>query len=224
MAQRDDWPAGVILAGGRSRRMGGSDKALAALAGRPMLEHVIERVAPQVGALALSVESATPALALYGLPQLADPLPGHRGPLGGLLAGVRHFAGTAGWLLLVPCDAPFLPRNLAARLQACADEAGAKAAVVLFGGELQPTFSLWNLGLLPLLEQAAGSGRQGGFKPVLRAVGAARCEWRATDAADAGPGPGATGAPPPFFNVNDPADLQSANRWLGGEGTGVGAC
>jgi molybdopterin-guanine dinucleotide biosynthesis protein A len=196
--------------------MGGIDKALARLAGRPLLQHVIDRVAPQVGALVLSVESVRPELAHFGLPQLADPLPGHQGPLGGLLAAARHFAGSTRWLLLVPCDAPFLPGDLAARLQRCADEAGAQAAVVVSEGELQPTFSLWDPALLPVLEPAAGSGHQGGFKPFLQEVGAVHCAWTQVSA------PGAAAAPPPFFNVNDPADLERARRWLTG-GTGEAA-
>lgn len=196
--------------------MGGACKALAMLAGRPMLEHVIERVAPQVGALALSVESASPALSRFGLPQLADPMPGHRGPLGGLLAGLRYFAPTARWLLLVPCDAPFLPRDLADRLAICADAAGAPAAVAEFGGELQPTFSLWSLDVLPRLAEAAEGRREGGFKPFLRHVNAARCEWPAAV--------GEAGSPRPFFNVNEPADLERASRWLGVRSAGASAC
>lgn len=215
---------GVILAGGRSRRMGGCDKALAELAGQPMLGHVIERVAPQVGKLVLSVESMSPALARFGLPQLTDPKPGHRGPLGGLLAAMRHFAGSARWLLLVPCDAPFLPRDLATRLQDCAEAAGAKAAVVEFDGELQPTFSLWDAGLLPLLEPAAGNGNQGGFKPFLQAVGAVRCAWDTAESRWAAGGPVITETPPPFFNVNDGPDLERARRWLEPGRAGVAAC
>ena len=204
--------------------MGGDAKALAALAGKPMLAHVIERIAPQVGALVLSVESESPGLTRFGLPQLADPFPGHRGPLGGLLAGMRHFAGTARWLLLAPCDAPFLPRDLAVRLLACAKAAGVRAAVAVFDGELQPTFSLWDPGLLPLLEQAAGRGDQGGFRPFLQAVGAARCEWGAALAADTAAGLESMDAPTPFFNVNDRADLERARRWLEADTAGAATC
>lgn len=201
--------AGIILAGGRSRRMGGGDKALAPLAGRPLLQHVIDRVAPQVCALTLSVERESPALVGFGLPQIPDPQAGHQGPLGGLLAAMRHFAGQAPWLLLTPCDAPFLPLDLAARLSACAAESAAMAAVVVHAGELQPTFSLWHCTLLPQLEQAAGRRHQAGFKPFLREIRAAHCGWPAGDAER-----GAEDTPPPFFNVNDPAALEQAGRWL----------
>jgi molybdopterin-guanine dinucleotide biosynthesis protein A len=207
--------SGVILAGGRSIRMGSGNKALALLAGRPLLQHVIDRLAPQVAALALSVERESPLLAGFGLPQLPDPLPGHCGPLGGLLAGLRHFADLRHWVLLVPCDAPFLPPDLAARLQACAARADAPAAVVVHGGEWQPTFSLWHRGVLPELERAVVRDGQAGFKPFLRALRAAECVW----SDEAGPG-----GPPPFFNVNDPAALRQAARWIGQETPACQAC
>jgi molybdopterin-guanine dinucleotide biosynthesis protein A len=197
--------AGVILAGGRSTRMGGGDKALAPLAGRPLLQHVIDRLAPQVVTLALSVEHESAPLAGFGLPQLPDPVPGHRGPLGGLLSGLRHFAGLRHWVLLASCDAPFLPLDLAARLQACAVGVGAPAAVAVHGGEWQPTFSLWHHGVLPELERAVVRDGQAGFKPFLRALGAAECAW---------PDDGPRGEPPPFFNINDPAALTLAGRWM----------
>lgn len=197
--------AGVILAGGQSSRMGGGNKALAPLAGRPLLQHVIDRLAPQVVALVLSVEQESAELAVFGLPQLSDPLPGHRGPLGGLLSGLRHFAGQGHWVLLAPCDAPFLPRDLAARLRDCATVADAAAAVAVHAGEWQPTFSLWHQSVLPELERAVSRDGQAGFKPFLRTLRAAQCAW---------PDDLAPGEPPPFFNINDPAALTQAGRWI----------
>lgn len=198
-------PAGVILAGGQSRRMGGGDKALMPLGGKPLLQHVIDRMAPQVGGLALGVERVSPGLAAFGLPQLADAQPGHSGPLNGLLAAMRHFASRSCWLLLAPCDAPFLPRDLASRLLACATQAGARAACVSWHGELQPTFSIFHCELLAQLEQAVMEEGQAGLKPFLRTVDAVRCEWPAAAASD---------GVPPFFNVNDPAALEQARAWL----------
>lgn len=197
--------AGVILAGGRSTRMGGGCKALAPLAGRPLLQHVIDRLAPQVVALALSVEHESAALAGFGLPQLPDPVPGYRGPLGGLLSGLRHFAGLRLWVQLAPCDAPFLPPDLAARLQDCAVRAKAPAAVAAHAGEWQPTFSIWHHSVLPDLERAVGREGQAGFKPFLRALRAAECAW---------PDDAPPGGAPPFFNINDPAALTQAGRWI----------
>jgi molybdopterin-guanine dinucleotide biosynthesis protein A len=185
--------------------MGGGDKALAPLAGRPLLQHVIDRLAPQVVTLALSVEHESAALAGFGLPQLPDPVPGHRGPLGGLLSGLRHFAGLRYWVLLASCDAPFLPLDLAARLQACAVRAQSPAAVAVQAGDWQPTFSLWHHGVLPDLERAVGRDGQAGFKPFLRDLRAVECAW---------PDDAPAGEPPPFFNINDPAALTQAGRWM----------
>ena len=207
--------SGIILAGGRSRRMGGGNKALTTLAGRPLLQHVIDRLAPQVAALALSVERESAAFAGFGLPQLSDPVRGHRGPLGGLLSGLRHFAGLRSWVLLAPCDAPFLPPDLALRLQACASRAGAPAAVAVHAGEWQPTFSIWHHGILPDLERAVGQEGQAGFKPFLRTLRAAECDWPEAAAPD---------GPPPFFNVNDPEALSQADRWIARRPTASQEC
>ena len=197
--------AGVILAGGRARRMGGRDKALAPLGGRPLLQHVIDRIDPQVAELALSVERQTPAYDRFNLPQLTDPAPGHRGPLGGLLAALRYFSPRHEWLLLVPCDAPFLPPDLGAVLHESARAAAVDCAMVRFDGELQPTFSLWHRGLLPEVESAVLGDGRAGFKEFRPAVAAAECDW-----------PPVAGRlqPPPFFNINDPAALREAARWI----------
>ena len=197
--------AGTILAGGRARRMRGCGKALAQLGGRPLLQHVIDRVAPQVAELALSVERPTAAYDRFGLPQLADPVPGHRGPLGGLLAALKHFAQRHEWLLLAPCDAPFLPPDLGAELYESARAVAADCAMVRFDGEPQPTFSLWHRRLLPRLERAVLSDGYAGFKEFVPAVTAVECDWPAADDCL---------QPPPFFNINDTAALREAARWV----------
>jgi molybdopterin-guanine dinucleotide biosynthesis protein A len=197
--------AGTILAGGRARRMAGCEKALALLGGRPLVQHVIDRIAPQVAELALSVERQSAAYDRFARPQLADPVPGHRGPLGGLLAALRHFSASYEWVLLAPCDAPFLPLDLGVALYESACAAAADCAMVRFAGELQPTFSLWHRRLLPDLEQAVLRGGQAGFKQFLPAIEAAECDWPATR------GPL---EPPPFFNINEPAALREAARWV----------
>lgn len=201
-------PAGLILAGGQSRRMGGDSKALTPLCGRPLLAHVIDRVAPQVDLLVLGVERVTPALAAFGLPQVPDARPGHRGPLFGVYAAMRHLAGRARWLLLAPCDAPFLPTDLGARLLACAASSASPAACVSWDDRLQPTFSIFHFDLLPDLERATMVEGQASLQGFLRAVGAARCAW---------PGAAPDGTQPPFFNINDAGALQQAQDWLADE-------
>lgn len=198
--------AGVILAGGRSRRMGVPDKALLPLGGRPLLQRVVDRILPQVAELGLSVERHTPDYEPFGLPQIPDPVPGHRGPLGGLLAALRHYAVRSEWILLTPCDAPFAPPDLAERLRGAATAAGAPCALVRYRGELQPTFSIWHRGLLPTLERAVLRDRLAGFKQLLPDLDAAECHWRA---------PADHVTPPPFMNINDASELKAAAAWLG---------
>ena len=197
--------AGTILAGGCSRRMGGRDKALLPLAGRPMLRHVVERLLPQVSDLAISVEQRAAAYETFGLPQLPDPAPGHKGPLGGLLAALRHFGARHEWIMVAPCDAPFLPPDLAVSLHRSAAAAGAACSVVRYRGELQPTFSIWHRDLLQNVEQAVRRDGLAGFKQFLRALEAANCDWQPLrDPRE----------PPPFLNINDPEALEAAAQWL----------
>lgn len=205
---------GAILAGGRSARMGGGHKALLPLAGRPLIRHVIDRAAPQVDRLMLSVERTDEAWDSLGLPQVPDPQPGHRGPLGGLLAALEAAAGHAEWLMLLPCDAPFLPRHLAARLLEAATAARSDGAVVRYRGVLQPTFSLWNRCLASRLRTAVERESMGGFMVFLDT-----CPMATLDE-----NPGASSGPPPFFNVNTPSDLQRAETWLSGRLAEAVAC
>ena len=194
--------AGVILAGGQSRRMQGVTKSLLELAGRPLLQHVIDRVAPQVGRLFLSVEQPMPDLDSFHLPQLSDPRSGHQGPLCGLLAALREIAaGAEEWLLLAPCDAPLLPKNLASRLLKRAVEEDRPGAVVRFRGELQPTFSVWHVSQASQLERAVLEQNMAGFKQYLEGDPLAVLDW--PDQGD-----------DPFFNINDPAALEESRRRL----------
>ena len=105
---------GLVLAGGRGVRMGGVDKGLQPWHGRPMVDHVLERLAPQVGAVVISANRSLDDYALRGTPVVQDAETPFNGPLAGILAGLR--ACTSDWLAIVPCDAPRLPRDLVARL------------------------------------------------------------------------------------------------------------
>ena len=107
----------LILAGGRSSRMGGGDKSLMPLHGRPMLAHVLDRIRPQVSSILINSNSDPALFAKFGLPVRADAMPGHLGPLAGLLTGM-HWAEemSATHLLTVSCDTPFLPHDLAERI------------------------------------------------------------------------------------------------------------
>lgn len=142
---------GAILAGGRGRRLGGVDKGLVRLHGRPLVEHVIERLAPQVGRLVISANRNRDVYAAYGFPVVADVVGGYCGPLAGMLSVLR-VAGTP-FVLCAPCDAPALPAGLAERLAAGLADARADACVASCDGRLQPVFALLRCTLAGRLEE-----------------------------------------------------------------------
>lgn len=181
---------GLILAGGRAARMGGGDKPLLTLGGRPMLAHVIDRLAPQVAALALSANGDPARFAAFGLPVAADEDPNRPGPLAGMLAGLELAAARGLPLVAVaPGDTPFLPSDLVARLAAALG--GAPLAFAVAGGRDHPACALIRVELRAPLRAALAAGvrRVGDW---MREMGAAEAEF---------PEPAA------FFNVNRPADL-----------------
>ncbi|SIO46717.1 molybdenum cofactor guanylyltransferase [Rhodovulum sp. ES.010] len=193
--------AGVILAGGEGRRMGGADKALIRLGGAPLLARVAARFGPQVDALALSANGPPRAYAAAGMPVLADTRPGGQGPLAGVLAGLDWAADAGADLLAtVAVDTPFLPQDLVARLAEARARADAAVAFAESGGRRHPTAALWRVDLRSPLRTAlaAGTRRMEAFVGARGAV----------------PVTFAIGAVDPFFNVNTPDDLASAERYL----------
>ncbi len=192
--------AGVILAGGRSKRMDGAIKGLLLLHGQPLLRHVIDRVAPQVGELMLSVQRPSQAMEIFSLPQVADPAP-DGGPLAGLFAAMKRMRAASAWLTVVPCDAPFLPADLSSRLLAHALETDRPGAAVRYGGQLQPTFSIWHRELLSRLETAVLEEGRAGLRRFCGLAGLAELDWPEED-------------PSPFFNINDRGTLNEAARLL----------
>jgi molybdopterin-guanine dinucleotide biosynthesis protein A len=134
--------AGLILAGGLGRRMGGADKGLVELDGRPMVAHVMERLAPQVAEILINANRNAQAYAGFGLAVVADRVEGFVGPLAGLDAGLHAAGADCEWVVTCPCDSPFLPLDLVARLLAAADEAGAEVAMARSQGQVQPVFLL----------------------------------------------------------------------------------
>src|SRR5258705_8791207 len=137
---------GLLLAGGLSRRMGGGDKTLRLLAGRPVLAHVIERIQPQVRGLCLNANGDPARFAAYGLPVVPDSVEGFVGPLAGVLAGLEWAAVEApkcGWVATAPTDAPFLPRDLVARLLAPCLLGDADMSCATSAGQAHPVVGLW---------------------------------------------------------------------------------
>ena len=195
---------GLLLAGGQSRRMGGGDKALRELAGVPLLAHVIERLRPQVEALVLNANGDPARFAGFGLPVVADGVPGFAGPLAGVLAGLDWAAAhrpDCPHVLSVATDAPFLPRDLAARLVAAMSEAGADLACAASGGRAHPVFGLWPVRLREDLRRAVAAQ---GVRKVDQWT--ARHRLVTVDFADQ--------PVDPFFNANRPEDLEAAARLL----------
>jgi molybdopterin-guanine dinucleotide biosynthesis protein A len=187
--------AGVILAGGRATRMGGGDKGLLPLAGRPLLARVIERLRPQVDVLALNANGDPARFAGFGLPVLPDSVAGHPGPLAGVLAGMDWAAGQgADAIVTAAADTPFFPLDLVARLRAT----GAPLAMAVTPGEAgpdrHPTFGLWPVALRDDLRAALA----GGVRKVVAWTGPHGCANALFPEAQA------------FFNVNTPDDLARA--------------
>ncbi len=152
---------GVLLAGGLSRRMGGGDKSLLDVAGQSMMQHVIDRLSPQVSALAINANGDPARFEAFGLPVVPDTIDGFVGPLAGVLAGMRWaetLAEPARWVVTASTDAPFIPEQLVERLQG--EMAREKTAIALAksGGHLHPVIGLWPVELADDLEAALRDG------------------------------------------------------------------
>ncbi len=200
-------PLGVILAGGQATRMGGGDKGRLSLGGKTILQHVIDRLEPQVGGMALNANGDPSRFSDLDMPVIQDSLAEFPGPLAGVLAGLDWAAEQgAEAIVTAAADTPFFPCDLVPRLL-LASEAGphqlALAASSEPGGKLwrQPTFGLWPVALRDDLRAALQSGLR---KVVI---------W--TDKHDAGQATFVQSGIDPFFNVNTPEDLQEARRIAG---------
>jgi molybdopterin-guanine dinucleotide biosynthesis protein A len=195
---------GVLLAGGRARRMGGSDKSFLMLDGRPLLARAIERLAPQVATLVVSANGPREKYARLGMPVVRD-APGLVGPLAGFLAGMawaRANVPDASHIATAAVDTPFIPSDLVARLAAAA---GGGPAVARSGGRVHPVFALLPSHL---------AGDLAAFLAARKSLKVA--DWLARHhpvAVDFGP---AAGGIDPFFNVNTPQDLTRAEAMASG--------
>ncbi len=202
--------AGVVLAGGLSRRMGGGDKALLTLGGRPILDHVISRAAPQVSHLMLNANGDAARFAEFGLPVIADVVEGHKGPLAGVLTGLEWAVSEhpeCAWVASFASDAPFLSPDLVARLLAAIETDGADMACAASAGRHHPVFGLWPVAL-------AGDLRHAVIDEEIRKVDVwtARYSLAVADFA--------VTPMDPFFNTNRPEDLAEAEALLARHGPG----
>ena len=199
---------GVILAGGRSQRMGGGAKCLRPLAGQPILAHVIARLAPQVSKLVISANDDPQRFAVFGLPVIGDAVADHAGPLAGVHAGLewtRRHHPEASAIATVAADSPLFPPDLVSRLAAKRDADNAALAVARSPDGLHPVFGLWSLTLEDSLLRALRDGER------------KMTDWVASQ------GGVAVDFPPfeiggrlvdPFFNINRAEDLAEAGRLL----------
>lgn len=185
-------PAGVILAGGLARRMGGGDKALLTLNGHPLLSYAIDALRPQVSALAVNANDDPARFAGWGLPVITDAVSGAEGPLAGILAGLRWAQGP---VMSVPVDTPFLPPDLVARLQAVFAREAADVVMAARAGQVQPVIALWSPALGERIAQALKDGARG-VEAFARTT-----KWAVAPFDD---------GPDPFLNINTPGDLAAA--------------
>jgi molybdopterin-guanine dinucleotide biosynthesis protein A len=145
---------GLLLAGGQGRRMGGIDKGLQPLRGKPMAQWALERLAPQVDEVLINCNQNLDAYARFGHRLIPDEIGGFAGPLAGLHAGLK--AASTSLVVTVPCDSPFLPADLVSRLK---DRLGENdLAVAKTGHQAHPVFSLVRSQVAPNLEAFLRSG------------------------------------------------------------------
>jgi len=196
---------GLVLAGGRSTRMGGGDKTALRLVGLPMIQIVADRLRPQVQQLAISSNSDPGSLPNFGLPVLPDSIADFQGPLTGILAGLEWALSIrAARLLTAAGDTPFFPGDLAARL--IAGQSADHIVVAASHRGLHPTFALWPTTLASDLRRHLETG---GTRKVVAFI--ERHPYAAVTFENCDlPG----GAVDPFFNVNTPDDLAEARRLL----------
>jgi molybdopterin-guanine dinucleotide biosynthesis protein A len=201
---------GCVLAGGLSRRMGGDEKSLKTLAGAPMMARVIERLKPQVGTVVINANGDPARFSEFDLPVTPDPIEGSAGPLAGVLAGMRwaqkHRPG-ARWVVTAATDTPFFPADLVARLVGAAGHHETMIALAKSGDRVHPVFGLWPVVLADDLEKAV---RDEDLRKVLVWVN------RHPNVEVVFTGPVIDDVEiDPFFNVNTPEDMETAEAIAG---------
>jgi molybdopterin-guanine dinucleotide biosynthesis protein A len=198
---------GVLLAGGKSRRMGGGDKNLRQLGGETILSRVVRQARPQVETLILNANGDASRFEAYDLPIIPDVVGDHAGPLAGVLTGMawaRENKPSAPWVVTFPTDAPFFPDDLVDSLRQAVDMAGDDLACAGSMGRPHPVFGLWPVWLYDRLRHAV-------VEEGVRKID----EWTAryrivevdfpADPID------------PFFNLNSPEDLETAEKLIARE-------
>lgn len=198
--------AGLVLAGGLSRRMGGGEKGLQLLGGQTMISRVIGRIAPQVDRLAINANADPEPYLQFGLPVLPDTIGGHVGPLAGVLTGLEWASTLPGVTHLVSAatDTPFLPLDLVARFSALAGPE--RIVIARSDGNRHPVFGLWPVALRQDLARWLSTSDTMKVLAWVHRHDFTFCDFEADG----------DGAPDPFFNANTPEELAEAERFLAG--------
>jgi molybdenum cofactor guanylyltransferase len=197
---------GVVLAGGRSRRMGEGDKFLRTLGNHTLLECVIERVAPQVSTLMIAANGNTERLRQYWPRIIADSIPDFAGPLAGILSALealRESGSATSLLLSVPADTPWLPLDLVERLHDVLRAEAAEIAVACSGPRDHPVIALWPVQLERAIRHALVTDGEHSLQRFQARFRVARAQWPDTPH-------------DPFFNINTPEQLRLAESLLQG--------
>jgi molybdenum cofactor guanylyltransferase len=193
---------GLVLAGGLARRMGGGDKPLRSIAGMTILDRVLARLKPQCQTIILNANGDPARFASTGLPVVPDNVPGFAGPLAGILAGLdwaaEHAPGVE-WIISVPGDCPFLPKDLVTRLAAVRSANGRPLACARSGEWRHPVVGLWPTSLRTDLRRALTEEGLRKIEVWTARHGVAVADWP-NEPVD------------PFFNVNTPEDAAAAER------------
>jgi molybdopterin-guanine dinucleotide biosynthesis protein A len=193
---------GAILAGGLARRMGGGDKSLRSIAGVTVLDRIINRLTPQVGCVILNANADPRRFDAFHLPVVADSLPDNPGPLAGVLSALDWTASVEpsfAWVLTLPGDAPFIPRDLVSRLHAAREATTAQLACATSDNRTHPVIALWPVSIRDELRHAVADRGIRKIEDFTRRYLRATVDWPVTPV-------------DPFFNVNTPDDLAEADR------------
>jgi len=193
---------GLVLAGGLARRMGGGDKVLIRVGNETILARTLARFVPQVEGVVLNANGDPARFASFELPVVADSVPDFAGPLAGILAGLDWVAANQPqieWVVSVPGDCPFLPRDLAMKLHAAREAEGKALACAHSGDWRHPVVGLWRVALREDLRYAITVEDLRKIEVWTARHGVALADWP-TDPVD------------PFFNVNTPQDVETATK------------
>jgi molybdenum cofactor guanylyltransferase len=193
---------GLVLAGGLARRMGGGDKALVRIGDETILQRALARLTPQVNGVVLNANGDPTRFAAFGLPVVADSVPDFAGPLAGILAGLDWVAANrphVEWIVSVPGDCPFLPRDLVTQLHEARVARGKPLACAHSGDWRHPVVGLWQVALRDDLRHAIVDEGLRKIEVWTARHGVALADWP-TEPVD------------PFFNVNTPEDVETATQ------------